>query len=37
MRAENAHTVAQKTEALARFSRLFLGELWDSYAPHLGR
>lgn len=32
----NATTTAQRVDALTRFSRFFLGELWDSYAPHLG-
>jgi hypothetical protein len=32
----NASTLAQKTGALARFGQLFLGELWDTYGPHLG-
>ena len=33
----NAATPAQKAAALARFGQFFLGELWDSYRPHLGR
>jgi len=33
----NAATAVQKAEALARFGQFFLGELWDSYRPHLGR
>jgi hypothetical protein len=33
----NAGTPAKKAEALMRFGRFFLGELWDTYGPHLGR
>ncbi len=33
----NAGTPAQRTEALMRFGRFFLGELWDTYGPYLGR
>lgn len=33
----NAPTLAAKADALARFGRFFLGELWDSYGVHLMR
>jgi hypothetical protein len=33
----NAPTLAAKADALARFGRFFLGELWDSYGVHLRR
>jgi hypothetical protein len=33
----NAPSVAAKADALARFGRFFLGELWDSYGVHLAR
>jgi hypothetical protein len=32
----NARSLAQKTDALTRFGKFFLGELWDSYSSHLG-
>ncbi len=33
----NATTLAQQAEALTRFGRFFLGDLWDIYGSHLGR
>ena len=34
MRVPNADSLGDKAEALSTFGRLFLGELWDSYAKH---
>jgi hypothetical protein len=33
----NATTVAARADALTRFGRFFLGELWDTYCMHLSR
>jgi predicted patatin/cPLA2 family phospholipase len=35
--ATNAASVAEQAEAIARFGRFFLGQLWDSYGVHLAR
>ena len=32
-----ATNAAQSAEAIARFGRFFLGQMWDSYGAHLGR
>lgn len=34
MQATNADSVEEKAEVFSTFGRLFLGELWDSYAKH---
>jgi predicted patatin/cPLA2 family phospholipase len=34
MRVPNADSASEKAKALSTFGRLFLGELWDSYAKH---
>ena len=34
MRVPDADSIGRKAEALSTFGRLFLGELWDSYASH---
>ncbi|HYS48415.1 MAG TPA: hypothetical protein VEM36_06550, partial [Xanthobacteraceae bacterium] len=33
----NATSPGERAAALARFGRFFLGQLWDTYGPHLGR
>lgn len=35
MRATNAFSVSDKVEVFTTFGRLFMGELWDTYASHL--
>lgn len=35
MQATNASSVSEKAEAFTTFGRLFMGELWDTYASHL--
>lgn len=37
MRATGAEGAGEKAAAFARFGRMFLGELWDSYGLHAGR
>lgn len=34
MRTTDADSIGERGEALSTFGRLFLGELWDSYAKH---
>lgn len=34
MQATNASSVIEKTQTLAKFGRLFMGELWDTYVHH---
>lgn len=35
MQAPGAETFTEKSEAMAKFGRFFLGELWDTYVRHL--
>lgn len=35
MKAPGAETFTDKSEAMAKFGRFFLGELWDTYVRHL--
>jgi len=37
VKVENAKTLALETEALAKFGSFFLGQLWDTYGPHIRR
>jgi cholesterol oxidase len=34
MKAPGAATFTEKSEAMAKFGRFFLGELWDTYVRH---
>jgi hypothetical protein len=35
MHATGTSTVAESAEALGKFGRLFLGQLWDTYVQHV--
>jgi hypothetical protein len=37
VKVENAKTLGLETEALAKFGFFFLGQLWDTYGPHIRR
>lgn len=37
VKVENAKTLGLETEALAKFGSFFLGQLWDTYGPHIKR
>jgi len=35
MQAPGATNFTEKSEAIAKFGRFFLGELWDTYVRHV--
>ena len=37
MRVINAENRAQEAEAVMKFGRFFMGDLWDTYVKHSGR